>query len=100
VAWLTRDDQVLATFGTGGVRLVRGPALVHTLGAAEPLDVAWCNQSRGQSEETLEVRRIATVGRFRVARPCLPGHAAVCAPAGAFERWKLQVGDRLEVTGP
>ena len=95
MAWLTRDDQVLASFGTGGVRHVRGPALVHTFGAARPLDVAWCQGS----DETLEVRRIATVGRFRVARPCLRGHAAVVAPAGAFERWNLRVGDRLEVTG-
>ena len=96
MAWLTRDDQVLATLGAGGTRLVRRPALIHTLRGGEPLDVAWCVE---QPDDALEVRRLATVGRFRVARPCLVSHAAVVAPAGAFERWGLRVGDRLEVTG-
>jgi uncharacterized membrane protein (UPF0127 family) len=32
-----------------------------------------------------------------MTRPCLRGGIVIEAEAGAFERWNLRVGDRLEV---
>ncbi len=109
MAWLTRDAQVLATVDDrgdrSGVRLVEGPALVHTLGGGTPVDVAWCRRRDAptapsrSSPPVLEVQRVATLGSWRLGRPCPPGRVVVVAGAGAFERWRLQVGDRLEVEG-
>lgn len=113
MAWLTRESQVLATLDSSagqpcGARLVRGPALIHTLGSRGTLggrggvDVAWCRPSPDSGRwppATLDVYRVAAVGAWRIARPCSPGAVAVVAGPAAFERWRLRVGDRLEVEG-
>ncbi len=129
MAWLTRNDEVLAALGTDraglaglggdvqGALLLRGPTVVHTLRVPGPLDVAWCRApgpldgTRGRAPgppdvaprrappEELEVRRIATLVAHRVGRPCGRGTAVLVAEAGAFERWQLRVADRLEVRG-
>jgi hypothetical protein len=62
--------------------------------------VAWCTRADAHGDgdgRALRVRRIAVVGRYRVSAPHLGGGRLVVAPAGTFERWRLQVGDRLEV---
>jgi hypothetical protein len=106
VAWLTREGDVLATLEADrrllgatfqGALIMRRPALVHTLHPAVALDVAWCTPA---PEHRLEVRRTATLKVRRVGLPCLRTAAVIVAPAGSFERWRLQVGDILETTGP
>lgn len=103
MAWLTRDTEVLATASRWGEAswaslegaVVRdGPALVHTLGSGVALDVAWCRRA---PDGEWEVRRVATLGPHRVARPCLPAAMVIAAPAGAFERWRLVPGDLLHL---
>ena len=109
MAWLLRDGDVLAAVeelrpgwhhSPPSAVLVRSPALVHTLtpSHARALDLAWCGWVEGHGERrVLRVRRIGVIGRYRVAIPHLGGGGLVAAPAGTFERWRLKVGDRLEV---
>jgi hypothetical protein len=107
MSWLIREGDVLAALEmrrSGWTRHVTGavvlpsPALVHTLASPTGLDVAWCRRVRTQSgEPCLEVRKVVCVAGRRLAHPRLGAGAIVAAAPGAFERWHLQVGDRLEV---
>jgi hypothetical protein len=111
VSWLLRDGDVLAAVeerrrgwqaSLQGAVVLRGPAVVHTLtpAGAGPLDVAWCGPAElDNGGSVLQVRRIRVVGRRRVGPPHLGPGGLVVASAGTFERWHLQVGDRLEVRG-
>jgi hypothetical protein len=111
MTWLLRDGDVLAAIedrrpgwqaSLQGALVLRGPAVVHTLTPPEAraLDVAWCTPDDHDGQATAwRVRRIGMVGRRRVAAPHLGGGGLVVAPAGTFERWRLRVGDRLEVHG-
>lgn len=80
-----------------GAVVLRGPRLIHTLRQAVALDVAWCSSVTEGDNEWLEVRRLATLPPRRVARPRLGPAPLVIATEGAFERWHLKVGDRLEI---
>ena len=100
MAWLTRKEEVLAALDSSGrgpvadgARVLHHRALVHTLRCRGGLDVAWCVETR----EGLEVRHVQVLGGHRVAWPHPRCPAVVVAEAGAFERWKLQVGDLLTV---
>lgn len=106
MAWLIREGDVLAvvetrrggrTAGTEGVVVVNGPALVQTLTRPVWLDVAWCGPPAGGGDERFEVRRILALRPYRLARPRLISGCLLVAPGGAFERWRLSVGDRLEI---
>jgi uncharacterized protein len=107
--WLTRDGEVLATvevagsaadrvkglMGRGeleGALLLAPPLVLHTIAAPVAVDVAFCNR---------EVEVIATLclNRWRVACPRPRARHLVVARAGAFERWHLAPGDRLEIKG-
>jgi hypothetical protein len=109
VAWLIRDGDVLAALQTpqsgwrnalDGAVVLTSPALVHTLGSGG-LDLAWCAHVRTDAGEArLEVRRVARVSGRRLARPRLAHGAIVAAAPGAFERWRLKVGDQLELRPP
>jgi uncharacterized membrane protein (UPF0127 family) len=107
VAWLLREGDVLASLevadsrarrrrgllgrdGIDGALLLRPARSVHTIGMRFPVDVAWCDRD-------LVVLRTARLGRHRVSRPLLRAHAVVEAEAGAFARWGLAAGDRLEL---
>lgn len=107
MAWLLRDDDVLASLelaesrsarrrgllgrdGIEGALLLRPCRAVHTLGMRFPLDVAWCDRE-------LTVVRIARMPRHRLARPVWGAGAVLEAEAGSFARWSLAVGDQLEV---
>lgn len=109
MAWLLRDGEVLASLeiarsrrerargllgreGIEGALLLPATRSVHTVGMRFPIDVAFCN---GQGE--LLVVRIVRMGRWRVSRPSLRTRAVIEADAGAFARWNLRPGDRLEV---
>ena len=107
MAWLLRDEEVLATLevadgfgsrlrgllgrdGIDGVLLLRPARSVHTLGMRFPIDVAYC-------DEHLRVLRVVTMPRHRLGRPCLRAHCVLEAEAGAFAHWELRPGDQLEI---
>jgi uncharacterized membrane protein (UPF0127 family) len=109
--WLLREGDVLAALEVAGTRrarrrgllgrdgidgglLLRGVrlALVHTIGMRFPIDVAYCDH---------EMRVLATTSMrpFRVGMLRLRARNIIEAEAGAFARWRLAVGDVLEVKG-
>jgi hypothetical protein len=109
VSWLLRDGDVLAaadvatslsarakgllgrTEFVGAMVLPRTRA-VHTFGMRFAVDVAICDQDMV----------VVGVTRLQPWRMCLPkkgGRSVIEAQAGAFERWGLRVGDKLELRG-
>jgi hypothetical protein len=107
MSWLIRDGDVLAALESrrsgwtrqlAGAVVLPSPALVHTLTSPTGLDIAWCRRVRTESGAScLEVRKVARLSGRRLAHPRLGAGAIVAGAPGAFERWHLQVGDRLEV---
>ena len=57
-----------------------------------PIDVAFCDRN-------LVVLDMVCLNPFRLTRPRLRSHSVIEAEAGAFARWRLEVGDQLEVQG-
>jgi uncharacterized membrane protein (UPF0127 family) len=55
-----------------------------------PIDVVWCADDG-------RVLRIATIAPWRVSRPVLKARFVIEAAAGATDRWRLRVGDSVEV---
>jgi uncharacterized protein len=107
--WLVRDGDVLASVemadragrrlrgllgrdGIEGAFVLRPCRQVHTLGMRFVIDVAFC-------DATGIVLRTRTVRPWRVSAPVWRAAFAVEAEAGAFDRWRLRTGDRLEVRG-
>src|SRR3954452_15064992 len=111
MAWLVRDGEGLAALelaesrrqrrrgllgrdGFDGGLLLKPCSSVHTLGMRFPIDVAFCDRA---------MRVIAIVphmSRHRLGRPRPRSKCVIEAEAGAFERWRLAVGDQLEVKLP
>ena len=106
-AWLLRDGEVLAGLevaesreervtgllgrdGIDGAILLRPARSVHSVGMAFTLDVAFCSKD-------LVVLRTISLRPSRMTRPSLRGGVVIEAESGSFDRWKLQVGDRLEI---
>lgn len=106
--WLLRDGDVLAAIEDRqkgwhhtlrGALILKAPTLVHTLSAPVSLDVAWCGASvLDTGNRGLLVKRVGAVAPRRLAVPQLAG-ALVVATGGTFERWRLNVGDILEIRG-
>jgi hypothetical protein len=108
MAWLVRDGDVLAAVeviesrrhGRGvaglkdieGVLLLRRPLVIQTFTAGLAVDVAFCDRE-------MAVLSTVCLSRRGLARPRPGAACAVVARAGAFERWGLALGDRLEVKG-
>ena len=107
MAWLLRDGQVLASLevadgfvdrskgllgrsGCDGAMLLTHVRGVHSVGMRFDLDVAWLDADQ-------VVIDLARLRRGRIALPRLRARAVLEAEAGAFDRWGLTVGDRLEV---
>ncbi|MDP9389636.1 MAG: DUF192 domain-containing protein [Actinomycetota bacterium] len=107
--WLLRDGEVLAVLevaegvggrargllgrdGVEGAMLIKPARSVHTLGMRFPIDVAYCDKD-------MTVVDTVCMPRNRIGRPRLRARCVVEAEAGAFERWRLRAGDRLEVKG-
>jgi hypothetical protein len=107
--WLIREGDVLAVVedrrkgwhsSLQGALVLTGPALVHTFAGSPGLDLAWCrNATLEDGVAGFRVSRISAVAPRRAAPPRLGRGALVVAPVGTFERWRLQVGDCLEVRG-
>lgn len=102
-----RDDEVLASLdvadsfgsrlrgllgrdGLDGAYLIKPAMSVHTLGMRFAIDVAYCDGNLQVLETT--TMRPHRVGLLRPRARCV-----IEAQAGAFERWHLRPGDRLEV---
>jgi hypothetical protein len=109
VPWLLRDGEVLATLevadsfadrargllgrdGIEGALLFHPARSVHTIGMRFPIDVAFCDAD-------LMVITTRCLQRHRICLPRVRARSVVEAEAGAFERWKLRVGDQLEIKG-
>ena len=108
MAWLLRDGEVLAALeiadsrksrrkgllgrdGVDGALLLPSARMgVHSLGMRFALDVAFCDGD-------MTVRRIVCLKPLRMTRPSPRAPRVLEAEAGAFDRWKLQVGDQLEI---
>jgi uncharacterized membrane protein (UPF0127 family) len=106
--WLLRDGEVLAAAemadslvsrnrGLLGKHGYEGAFLIpHTSGALHafgmrfPLDVAFLDKD-------LAVVDIVHLAPWRMTRPRRRCRTVLEAEAGAFERWRLRPGDRLEL---
>ena len=91
-SFASRLKGLLGRDGIDGAIVLRPAKSVHTIGMRFPLDVAYCDRG-------LVVIDTCTMRPFRVGRPRLKAKAVVEAQAGAFERWRLKPGDKLEITG-
>ncbi len=105
--WLVRDGEVLATAELAATRRERARGLlgrdgfegalvfrrcrqVHTVGMRFAIDVAFCD-AQGR------VRRIVTMRPWRMSRVVWRSALVIEAEAGAFARWGLRTGDRVEL---
>ncbi|HLN15481.1 MAG TPA: DUF192 domain-containing protein [Acidimicrobiales bacterium] len=104
--WLLRDGQVLAAAewadefpdrakgmlghrGYEGAMVLPRTRSIHTLGVRFPLDVAFLDTD-------LVVVDTCLVRPWRLTLPRRSGRNVLEAEGGAFERWHLAKGDRLE----
>jgi hypothetical protein len=109
MTWLVRGEDVLAAAELAvtrrdrrkgllgreqhiGVLILRPCRQVHSLGMKFPIDVAFCDGDGF-------VLRTATLAPWRVSRPVPRARFVIEAGAGAFDRWKLAVGDTVEIRG-
>jgi len=107
MGWLVRGEEVLAAAEVAvtrrqrrvgllgrdeleGVLVLRPCRQVHTLRMRFPIDVAFCDRDGF-------VLHTASLAPWRLSRPVPRAYFAVEARAGAFDRWKLVVGDIVEV---
>jgi hypothetical protein len=103
MGWLLRRGEVLASLdicdrvatavgsrAEVGALLRQDTRIVTGFGAKPSADVAWLDAE-------LVVRHLGHVGRFGVRLGPRDCQAVLSAERGAFERWKLVVGDQLEV---
>ena len=105
--WLIREGDVLASVevahgvgarargllgrdGLDGAILLRPAKQIHTLGMRFALDVAYLDRE-------LTVLAMARMRPWRMGAPRLRARAVLEAEAGSFERWRLAVGDVLEI---
>jgi uncharacterized membrane protein (UPF0127 family) len=107
--WLVRDDEVLATAEVApdaparrrgllgrdeidGVLVLRPCRHVHTFRMRFPIDIAFCDVNG-------VVLRTCSLPPGRLSPVVWRAAFAVEAGAGAFDRWRLRVGDRIELRG-
>jgi uncharacterized membrane protein (UPF0127 family) len=107
MAWLVRDGEVLAAVEIAatardrrrglmgrdafdGALVLRPCRNVHTAGMRFPIDVAFCDTEG-------VVLRTTTLAPWRISPVVRRAAFAVEAEAGAFDRWHLARGDRLEL---
>ena len=105
--WLVREGDVLAAAEVAATRRERRQGLrgrerfegalvlqpcrnVHTVGVRFPIDVAFCDGDG-------VVIRIICLRPWRLSPVVLRAALAIEARAGAFERWQLLLGDKVEV---
>jgi len=108
MAWLMRQGEVLASLERAGsplerakgfaprqdepvVLLVEPSRAAHSIGLRCPLDLAYLDAE-------LIVLRTTRLAPNRIALARRGTRGFLEAPVGAFERWHLLPGDRLEIT--
>lgn len=106
-SWLLRDGEVLASAevasgllarswgllgraGYEGALLLPHTRAVHTIGMRFAIDVAFLDGA-------LVVVATTTMHPWRMGLPRPRARSVLEAQAGAFERWRLLPGDRLEL---
>jgi uncharacterized membrane protein (UPF0127 family) len=109
MTWLLREGNVLAgaevldglagrtrgllgQTGYEGAMVLPRTRSVHTFGMKFAIDVAFCDKE-------MVVIAVTRVRPWRMTVPRRGGRSVIEAEAGAFERWGLKVGDRLELRG-
>ena len=107
MAWLVCDARVLASAEVADTRRDRRRGLlgresiegalviepcrwIHTIGMKFPIDVAYLDPD-GVVVKTIQMQR------FRMGIPVWNASSVIEAEAGAFGRWGLRVGDRIEI---
>lgn len=107
MAWLVSEGRVLASAEVAADRRARRRGLIgrdamegalvlrpcrwiHTLGMRFPIDVAYVDDD-GIVVKTIHMRR------HRIGIPVFRGSTVIEAAEGAFARWGLRVGDRVEI---
>lgn len=105
--WLVRDGEVLATAevatgrrarargllgrdGIEGALVLRPCRQVHTVRMRFPIDVAFVDADG-------VVLRVRTLRPWRISPLVWHAALAIEAESGAFERWRLRPGDRVEL---
>lgn len=91
-SYLTRLRGLLGTRGTAGALLLSPCNGVHGMGMAYSLDVALL-------AEDWTVRRVAVLRPFGLVPPRRGVRHVLEAQRGAFERWGLAEGSRLQAAG-
>jgi len=89
-SFAARARGLLGRDGIDGALLLPRTRAVHTLGMRFAVDVAFLDRS-------MTVLETQTLVPWRVTVPRVRARAVLEAEAGAFERWGLQAGDRLEL---
>lgn len=107
MAWLVRDGEVLATAEIAadararrrgllqrdrfeGALVLRPCRHVHTMGMQFAIDVAFCDAAG-------LVLRTCTLVPWRLSPVVRRAAFVIEAEAGAFDRWRLHRGDRLDL---
>lgn len=85
-----RSRGLLGRQGVEGAILLSPASSVHTLRMRFPIDVALCDAD-------LVVLRTVTMVPNRLGLPSPRARSVIEAEAGAFTRWHLATGSRLEV---
>lgn len=81
---------LLGRDGVEGALVLRPAKSVHSVGMRFAIDVAFCDPD-------LVVLDTVSLRPHRMTRPRRRARYVVEAEAGAFERWGLRVGDKLEL---
>jgi uncharacterized membrane protein (UPF0127 family) len=92
---ITRRERARGLMGREdleGVLIIRPCRQVHTFGMHFPIDVAFCDRYGFVLHKT-------TMPPRRLSRFVWRSYFAIEAPVGSFERWKLELGDVVEVKG-
>jgi hypothetical protein len=107
MSWLVRDGEVLAAVeladrsrarrrgllgrdGIDGAMVLRPCRQVHTFRMRFAIDVAFCDAAG-------VVLRTTSLRPWRLSPVILRSAFVVEAEAGAFDRWRVRPGDRLEL---
>jgi uncharacterized protein len=85
-----RSKGLLGRDNYEGAMVLPRTRMVHTLGMRFPIDVAFCDRD-------MVVLSVITMRQWRMSMPRWRARAVIEAEAGAFQRWRLCVGDHLEV---
>ena len=90
--WAGRAKGLLGRDGYDGAMVLPHTRSVHTVGMRFAIDVAFLDRD-------LLVLDVVRVPPQRLALPRRRGRTVIEAEAGAFGRWGLRPGDKLELRG-